>query len=63
MIVTFPFFKDTEFPFKPYKFKFFINSAQPVFETFKFLKVALDMCTIRVTALGATAIAVVIDSY
>jgi len=63
MIITFPFFKYTELAFQPYKYKFFLNSAQSEFETVQFQKMKLDTCVMRVTVLGATTFTTVIDPY
>jgi hypothetical protein len=51
MSITFPFFKYTEFPFQPYKYKFFLKSARSEFETVQFQKTKLDTCIMCVTVL------------
>jgi len=52
MIITFPFFKYTEFPFQPYKYTFFLNCPQSEFKKVQFQKTKLDTCVMCVTVLG-----------
>jgi hypothetical protein len=63
MIITFLFFKYTEFTFQLYKYKFFLNSAQTEFQTVQFQKTKLDTCMMHVTVLDAATFTAVIDPY
>ena len=65
MIIIFHFFKYeyTEFPFQPYNYEFFLNSAQSEFETVQFQRTKLDKYIMCVTVLGATTFTTVIDPY
>jgi len=63
VIITYSFFKYTEFTFQPYKYKFFLNSAQSELEIVQLQKTKLDTCIMRVTVLDAATFTTVIDPY